>query len=230
VLAYDFPVVLSRFNTYTVFLPQQDEAEYWSTCGNLTQQDGSNAFSFLTGELADTCELMKGNTTLHSWLEANGSSTFNTEVAEVVRLESPFFVGEQFSAFAPNRLFFLSDPSYRLRTIFSVEPDMPDGLALSPSTGQISGTFLTPSPATVYFISLVDTLTHESKVVWRIDALEVLVPPVSEASPVSPAAYSVPVGVVLLCMLIVYLYHRNDTRKEYHIFISYRGRLMADVL
>jgi uncharacterized membrane protein len=70
---------------------------------------------------------------------------------------------------------------------------------------------------------LFNPVVLQSKVVLVLEDIEVL-PPLAAASAVSPAAYSVPVGFFLLCLLFSYLYIRNDMKKEYHIFISYRGQ------
>jgi hypothetical protein len=163
---------------------------------------------------------------MHTWWHAETIFLIGSE-ASIQTIESVYHVGDEFKAVAPNKYDYIANPSDGLQAYFIVEPALPQGLLLSPSDGGISGTLLAPSMSTDYMVFLIDPLTELSKHVWTIKNLEVLVPPVSKATMLSPAAYTVPVGFVLLVLLLWYLYIRNDSKKEYHIFISYRGWALA---
>jgi hypothetical protein len=187
----------------------------------LTQVEG-NLYSLSTGFITSACDILADSTTLHTWPLSKTEPVFRY-LGSVETLEEPYFVGEYFELYAPTKYDFVTDKSEALQTYFYAEPPLPEGLSLVPSNGFISGTFATASASADYYVYLRDPITLQTKLVLTLENLEVLPLPESGASIVSPAAYAVPVAIVLLAFLIVYLYVRNDMKKEYHIFISYRG-------
>jgi hypothetical protein len=190
----------------------------------VTHVDG-NAFLLATSSIFFqwTCDLMVGTDVLLSMEIFRANFHFKGVTALHQSAEKSFRVGEYFEVGSPSKHERLIDPSIGLQIYFTVDPPLPKGLSISPSTGLISGTFATASASADYSIHLYDPIVQLSHHVWTLESLEVLPPPESDSSIVSPAAYAVPVAVVLLALLIVYLYVRNDMKKEYHIFISYRG-------
>jgi hypothetical protein len=185
-----------------------------------------NVFLLSTGEASSTCQILGDGIPL----TLNPGTTFKSEPAQMLTNHQQIYrVGDQFEAVAPSKYDHVWRISDALQVYYIVNPSLPDGLTLISTTGRISGTFLAASPSATYSVSLFDPLNLESKVVLVIENLEVL-PPLSAASALSPAAYSVPVGFFLLCVLVLYLYIRNDTKKEYHIFISYRGGFVKPMI
>jgi hypothetical protein len=189
----------------------------------VTQLDG-NEYQLTVGELPSTpCSITGNGTAIETWPFQFDAFIFNQEAEEQLSVQQLYYVGQDFEAIAPSKYGHIRSLSDGLQTYFIVEPTLPEGLSLSEASGLVSGSFEAPSSKSNYSISLYDPLTRQSKVIWTIENLEVLIPPVSQSSTLSPAAYAVPVGVFLVIALIVYWYFRNDRKKEYHIFISYRG-------
>jgi hypothetical protein len=218
VFIHNFPFQLESQMTYRISLPRTYEVENFTcTCGDLTQLE-PNVFILSTGDVSSTCRILGDGVPL----ELSSISIFNTDPVQIQKIEEVYRVGDQFEVVAPSQYDHIWYVSDALQLYYIVDPPLPAGLSLASTTGRISGTLLAASLRATYSVSLFDPLNLESKVVLVIENLEVL-PPVSAASVLSPAAYSVPVGFFLLCVLVLYLYIRNDTKKEYHIFISYRG-------
>jgi hypothetical protein len=225
VFIYDIPFKIAISSSYSVNLPHVDNVNYSVTCGDLVRANDASSRHLLTiGEVSSDCSLLAGSATLQLWPSADSTPVFRADVEPVVQSYSRvFYVGEYFEIYAPSKYDHVDFKKDALQTYYYTNVSLPDGLSLTPSNGFIAGSFQTPLKGRDFSVYLRDPVTQQSKLVLTIEGLEVLPLPSTSSSLVPPASYSVPLGALLIILLIAYLHWRNDRKKEYHIFLSYRG-------
>jgi hypothetical protein len=227
ILSSGFPLEIKKGTSFFIQLANSTNSSYSSTCGPLEHQ-GLNLYELSVETVSFPCAIYSATQIVFEWKKASTKSVFESDKGTVRTYDAPMFVGDEFLLAASQPFDDVSVDSDSLHVYYVVSSLLPDGLMLNAGTGQVSGVFLAPLNKTAFNISLYDPITQQSKVVLEVKDLEVFAPlevvaQVDSSSTLSPAAYAVPIGAALIILLIVYLYFRQDRKKEYHIFISYRG-------
>ena len=191
-----------------------------STCGHVSLSSGNATLTASTSLASSTCHLtILGKTYIidvitlrnfwYSSLHAKQlklsviSATINTEIT-AVNLPSPSALIGTFS--------------YQPRVEFSTTPSLPKGIKIF--NGQIVGTPTVLGTTSVTVIAY-DMFSGVSIPVSKVN-FSVSSPTASIVTTIIVPAIAAIIGVALIIWLIVWLRRRQDRKKLFHIFISYR--------
>lgn len=213
----DLPSVVSAGQMYTINVPVSILLS--TTCGSIVG-------GVLTAtSTASSCTFSNASTVFWTSSVVTAANLFNPAF-EISFQSVSLTTGATFHVQVPQPEDALVTSAEASRFVYVASSPLPQGLVLSPRAGIISGTVVQATASQSITVSLQDTLSLLSQPVFVL-TMTVNNPVVSKSSPVSPAAYVVPIVMAFVIAIGVWLYIRYERRKLFHIFISYREETEA---
>jgi hypothetical protein len=196
-----------------------------SACGPVVSNVTSGSSTFFPITSNATCTFTSSGLTVWYMTVLSFSNIFNRKFV-FIQNQFNLFIGQKMNFILPTReqviSLMLSSLELASNFIYTVTPNLPPGLQLDEQRGTISGTAAAESQLQTYTFLLYDSFSKLSQSVGKISIGVSPLPMGSPSSTVNPAAYAVPIGVVVLAAIIAWLVFRHQQRKLFHIFISYR--------